>query len=405
MKKSFNKGFMLVETLMVASFISITLVYLFVQFRNININYNNSLSYNSVNGMYINNQIKNFLRQYDIESLSKEIAYGNVTYYDLKDCSLDIYTDKEYCNMFYNTLNIKNVYYISEKINADTSKFSGELFKYVNTLTKEDGDMFLIVSEFTDGSFANLKMNGYDFSTLSSSITSQTITNNASGLYYINDKYIYRGNADEINNNIELFGINGKIISYNDSGVKVILDKIQDTIFDSNYSAFTKNNLLTTGGYVGSNINSSTIFNSLNKDRINDSNIIYNSYFSVGNVDSVINNTINNILTMENAVIYQGNEDNNYVSTLNISDIIFASINADCNLYNISNDCLRDNYLSDNLWTMSASDTNHVWAITNSEFTSSMVSETNNAYKVLYVDPNVKVMGDGSVSYPYRIIK
>ena len=76
MKKN-ELGFMLAETLIVATFISVILIYLFVQFRNINNNYEKTLKYNGVNEMYILEQVYNYLGNIDLNQMSSNIIYGD----------------------------------------------------------------------------------------------------------------------------------------------------------------------------------------------------------------------------------------------------------------------------------------------------------------------------------------
>ena len=53
MKKKNNKGFMLVETLIVATFLVTTLLFIYVQFNNITRTYDTSFRYNTVNGLIL----------------------------------------------------------------------------------------------------------------------------------------------------------------------------------------------------------------------------------------------------------------------------------------------------------------------------------------------------------------
>ena len=57
MKKN-EKGFMLVETLVVSTLVSTVLIFLYLQFTNIVTNFNRSFKYNSVNNMYAAFDIK-----------------------------------------------------------------------------------------------------------------------------------------------------------------------------------------------------------------------------------------------------------------------------------------------------------------------------------------------------------
>ena len=78
-----------------------------------------------------------------------------------------------------------------------------------------------------------------------------------------------------------------------------------------------------------------------------------------------------------------------------------------CNNGNISDNCLLDNWLSNNLWTMNYKDVSHVWTITENKFQELEVgsSVTKSAYLITYLDPNIIVTGDGTKSHPFRIKK
>lgn len=60
MKKN-EKGFMLVETLVVTTLVSTVLIFLYLQFTNIVNNFNRNLKYNSVNNMYASHDIKELI--------------------------------------------------------------------------------------------------------------------------------------------------------------------------------------------------------------------------------------------------------------------------------------------------------------------------------------------------------
>ena len=115
MKKN-ELGFMLAETLIVATFISVILIYLFVQFRNINNNYEKTLKYNGVNEMYILEQVYNYLGNIDLNQMSSNIIYGDKDYYVLSDCEGSVFCDFEE-SIFYSDLN---------KIKEQISKSNGE---------------------------------------------------------------------------------------------------------------------------------------------------------------------------------------------------------------------------------------------------------------------------------------
>ena len=63
MKRVNNRGFLLAESLVVSTFVLTILMFLFIQFRNLIINYNNSYAYNSVESVYDLGSIGEYFRK------------------------------------------------------------------------------------------------------------------------------------------------------------------------------------------------------------------------------------------------------------------------------------------------------------------------------------------------------
>lgn len=408
MKKSDNRGFMLAETLIVASFISITLIYLFVQFRNINNNYSTSIMYNNVNGMYINNEIKKFISQYNMENISMQIAYSDKGYYDLVSCDASIFNDSSYCIEFFSRLNIKKSIYTFESIDVVSSDFTDEFNKYLNSIRVPNSTMYVIATEFNDGSFASIKLTGYQYPTLEDRIKSQTVVTAGSGLYnnttVLGENFVFKGNSAELNNYIDVGEYQGRIIEINNQGIKAVLEKEPLLQFDDKDAFYSSDGFLTVGSYLSnSNLNSS-LFSSLNRLCSDCKGLVKNATWNVGEIEPIIGNTYGNIVEEEKRAVYQGSDTIGYVGTVSVSDIIKTSINASCNLSGISNSCLLNNWLSGNVWTFNASTTTTVWSIENNIFVASSITNSKDTYPVIYLSKNVKAVGEGTIDNPYKVL-
>lgn len=407
MKKKLNQGFMLAETLIVASFISITLIYLFVQFRNINNSYSETLMYNSVNGMYINNEIKKFVMNYDIDKLSLKLAYEDKGYYDLTSCDVTIFTDTSYCEEFFSRLNIKTSIYTLAKTNVVGSDFSEKFKKYLKSLYNPNSKMYVIATEFNDGSFASIKLNGYNYPSLEDTILKQGLTYYGSGLYNVS-KYgelIFKGDTSELKNYINVFGYEGKIISINNQGIKVILNTKSSVNFNPTKTSFTKDSLLIKGKYLSKSTTNSILYSSLNTIcQEGCSGLVKNSIWSVGDVLILAGNTLDSIIASENKTQYQGTEYEGFFGTLSISDILKASSNTYCNYQNITNDCLQNNWLNGNYFTFNANTADRIWAISSNNFVSALPNTSSNAYTIVYLNKNMSAIGEGTEDNPYRAL-
>lgn len=406
MKKNKNKGFMLAETIIVASFISITLVYIFVQLRNISNNYSTDMSYNSVNGMYINNEIKKFISQYNMDEIALQIAYSDLGYYDLTSCNSNIFIDTDYCNEFFSRLNIKTSIFTFEKVNVTGTSFSEEFNKFLKSIHVPNSNMYIIATEFNDGTFASIKLNGYHYPTIEDRIKNQVIVTNNSGLYNNTssegEMFVFRGN-NSVNNHINVFGYQGRIIEMNSQGVKVILKKEENLKFDNNRSFYTKNSLLSFGRYIESSNSNSLLFSSLNSLAKDYDDIVVEAFWPVGKITTLVGNSLENIIGDEKTTVFKG-YNNAYIGSISVSDVIKASINSSCNQISVSVDCLSDNWLAGDTWTMNANTFNTVWAIKNNAFINDSITNTNSAYAVIYLKKSMKAIGDGTIDNPYRAV-
>ena len=63
MKKNKNEGFMLAETLIVTTFVAGVLIFLFIQFSNLENSYEESYMYNTVEDIYALEDIKDYIEQ------------------------------------------------------------------------------------------------------------------------------------------------------------------------------------------------------------------------------------------------------------------------------------------------------------------------------------------------------
>lgn len=92
MKKISCLGFMLTEALIVSTFVVSVLIFLFIQFKNINRNYQKSFSYNNVNDAYAINNIKNFFDE-EVETFSSITTFESndyiILYNDDKNAATD----------------------------------------------------------------------------------------------------------------------------------------------------------------------------------------------------------------------------------------------------------------------------------------------------------------------------
>lgn len=176
MKKMNNRGFMLVEALVVCTFVVSVLIYFYVQFKNVDKSFDTSYTYDTINGLYAVNNVSNYLDYlYDNDTTFKgiidnnnvkeapyyKIIYNSVSNTDDISCS-----STTYCTNLMESINAKRVMLVDATLdnllttttfNSDTN-YSEKLRAYIKQVRREvlyDSD-YRIIIEFNDDTFASL---------------------------------------------------------------------------------------------------------------------------------------------------------------------------------------------------------------------------------------------------------
>lgn len=183
MKKR-EKGFMLVETLVVSTLVSVVLIALYVQFNNIVNNFNRDSYYNSVNNLYATQNIKNFILRDATGNyytnlkniLNNNISEGNSHFLKIvTDCSgngSNVYETNNCANFAFLTkfYNIKQIIFTFDTVelkdidyqildNSNLERFIKQI-KNVNEVKYDDNGNrihdYRIIVEFENNEYATL---------------------------------------------------------------------------------------------------------------------------------------------------------------------------------------------------------------------------------------------------------
>lgn len=161
MKKLNNEGFMLAETLIVTTFVAGILIFLFIQFTNLGKAYDDSYIYNTPEGLYALEDIKEYIES-DPDLLlyiDENIAISK--YIDLTDCSL--FTNKEYCTNLFNLENIDKVFITTNNFDKEYITGYNEDFNiFINKIVNEGSEKYRLVASFKNGMFATLRLGDSD---------------------------------------------------------------------------------------------------------------------------------------------------------------------------------------------------------------------------------------------------
>ncbi len=164
-----NKGFLLIETLIVTVFVVSTLIFLFVQFQRIEANYSRTFNYNTVDGLYRLANIRDFIEENVFFEARDQLNSSGLPYVNLSTCNLvgnlnaELAAEIEYCQLLYSVSEVKTLMLVDENTENVISELRNITFiseskkdfiKYIN-YEDEIGKYRLIV-EYDDGTFATV---------------------------------------------------------------------------------------------------------------------------------------------------------------------------------------------------------------------------------------------------------
>lgn len=154
MKKK-NKGFMLAETLIVTTFVASVLIFLFIQFTKLSSSVETSYDYNTVEGLYALDDIKEFVRS---DSNFMDSLYNDIdssVYIDITDCSL--FSDSAYCLKLFEVENIDKIFVTTNKISSPITEYDNNFTDFINKIKQEGQEPYRIVASFKNSTFATIR--------------------------------------------------------------------------------------------------------------------------------------------------------------------------------------------------------------------------------------------------------
>ena len=158
MKKKDNKGFVLVETLVVTIFVAGVLLYLYIQFTNLNSAFEETYRYNTVEGLYALEDVKYYMEINPsiMRSVSENI--DRAKYIDITDCNF-FGENKAYVQQLFRLENIKTIVITYNTIlwTADFSNYDLGFQKFINKIIKEGEQPYRLIAEFNNATFATVR--------------------------------------------------------------------------------------------------------------------------------------------------------------------------------------------------------------------------------------------------------
>lgn len=161
MKKLNNKGFMLAETLIVSTFVAGVLIFLFIQFTNLGKAYDDSYIYNTPEGLYALEDVKEYIDTDSDLLLYIEENISTMKYIDLTDCNL--FKNKEYCVNLFKLENIDKVFITTNSfVTEDITGYNEDFNTFISKIVEEGREKYRLVASFKSGMFATMRVGGSD---------------------------------------------------------------------------------------------------------------------------------------------------------------------------------------------------------------------------------------------------
>lgn len=159
MKKN-NAGFMLVEALVMSMVILGVLIFMFIQFENISRGYDRSFHYNTIQNLYMTNEIKQYLiKSSDWDNLKEEVKIDEKKYVKITNRYDE---DGTFVQLKQET-NAKTIVLADEPLSLlkgyKIEELSEKMHDFINYVKVDNVEFeYRLLVEFDDGTFASLRM-------------------------------------------------------------------------------------------------------------------------------------------------------------------------------------------------------------------------------------------------------
>lgn len=163
MRNNNNKGFMLIETLLVSVFVVSTLIFVYIQFEKVRNSYQTSFEYNTINGVYGADTILKYLKENEIENLNNAIKDGR-TYVDISNCPGGYLSNTSFCQRLLTDLKVKKIFYTTVDITEFKKKInqaaiSNKLKQFIRSIKSSDETGYRLIVEYEDNTYATILTN------------------------------------------------------------------------------------------------------------------------------------------------------------------------------------------------------------------------------------------------------
>ncbi len=158
MKKK-QKGFVLVETLVVSLLVLTVLIFLFLQLNTINLNYQKSFRYNTVEGLYSANNMKVYILKNGYENLVKEMNEKK-SYIDITNCQNSSLNNTSQCSNLIKALQIKKILFTTDNVESlltQNEVFEQKFLDFMKYMKTNQENKYRLIIAFENDTYATIK--------------------------------------------------------------------------------------------------------------------------------------------------------------------------------------------------------------------------------------------------------
>ena len=163
MIKNNNKGFVITEVLILSTVILGVLTLMYVQFKSVNRSYQYSFKYDTVEGLYLANNIVNYINDGNYDNLVEQVNSNPKGYIDITECTIENSNLISYCNSLFQKSEIEKILFTKENLidlKRNISDFDNDMQNYIKQIkTLNDEKDYRIIVKYKDGSFTTMRFN------------------------------------------------------------------------------------------------------------------------------------------------------------------------------------------------------------------------------------------------------
>lgn len=158
-----NKGFALTEILILSAVVIGVLTFMYIQFKNINRSYQYSFKYDTVEGLYLANNIVNYINNDNYDILVEKLNTNQEGYLDITSCDLELFQTPLFCEQLIQKSEIKQIIFTNEnasKLKANMQKLDNDFQEYIKKIkTINTENDYRIIIKYNDGTFTTMRFN------------------------------------------------------------------------------------------------------------------------------------------------------------------------------------------------------------------------------------------------------